>query len=163
MALRGKQEWKWKERAIQTISEDLRRILGKNDIEGSTFVPVPPSKVRSDSAYDDRLQQILARMGSGFDADIRELVRQRESMAASHRADVRSTISELVENYVIDEELAATPPRNGSIVIFDDMLTTGRHFKAMQQILSARFPDATIFGTFVARNAPNTIDFIDLF
>ncbi len=108
--------------------------------------------------YDDRLVQVLQRMSKGYDADLREMVLQRENMAAAHESDVRPSIAELVENYCIDEALAQ-PLRNGNLVIFDDVLTTGAHFRAAQAVLSARFPEANIHGLFVARRVPNTDDF----
>lgn len=67
-------------------------------------------------------------MGQGFDADIRELVLQSETMPASHEG-ARASIAELVANYVIVDALRAPPPRN-RIVIFDDVLTTGRQVRA---------------------------------
>ena len=35
----------YKERAIATVATGLREVLGRNQIERRTFVPVPPSKV----------------------------------------------------------------------------------------------------------------------
>jgi len=43
------------------------------------------------------------------------------------QCDDRHTIQELVGNYEIDEELA--DPRPTHIVIFDDMMTAGTHFR----------------------------------
>jgi len=43
------------------------------------------------------------------------------------RCDDRHTIQELVGNYEIDEEFAE--PRPTHIVIFDDMMTAGTHFR----------------------------------
>jgi hypoxanthine-guanine phosphoribosyltransferase len=41
-----------------------------------------------------------------------------------------------------------------SLVVVDDVLTTGAHFKAMQRILNERFPDVSLIGVFVARRVP---------
>lgn len=144
--------WKYKGRAITACAQELRNILGKNGIEGLTFVPVPPSRAKSDPDYDDRLIQILRQMGQGFDADIRELVLQRATMPASHEGE-RAPIAELVANYEVDDALRAPPPR-GRIVIFDDVLTTGRHYKAMQHVLNAAYPSIPNPGLFIARRLP---------
>ena len=157
MDRRGRAEWKYKGWAIRTVAGNLRRILGQLGIEGTTFVPVPPSKAKTHQMYDDRLVQVLQKMSEGYDADVREMVLQRENMAAAHESDVRPSIDQLLANYCIDEALAQ-PPKNGNLVNFDDVLTTGAHFKAMQAILSAQFPEANIHGLFVARRAPNTDD-----
>ena len=113
---------------------------------------MPPSCAKSDPDYDDRLIQILQQMEQGFDADIRELVLQRETMPASHEGE-RASIAELVANYTIVDALRAPAPR-GRIVIFDDVLTTGRHYKAMQQVLNAAYPGVPSPGLFIARRLP---------
>lgn len=155
MDRRDRAEWEYKNRAIKTIGKDLQRILEGEGIESATFVPIPPSKIKDDPMYDSRLMQVLAVMSKEHDADVRELVLQRESVAPAHESDVRPSIPDLVGNYVIDEKVAAAPLRK-NLVIFDDVLTTGCHFKALQTTLLERFPKVGIFGLFVARRAPKT-------
>jgi hypothetical protein len=157
MDRRERPEWRYKERAIATIATDLRSILGQRVIEGMTFVPMPPSKAKSDPLYDDRIVKILRQMGAGWRLDLRELLSMRQSMAASHTADQRPTPQELYTNVVIDEDVAALAPTD--IMIVDDVLTTGAHFKAAQRRLCERFPGVRTFGLFVARRVPETDDF----
>ena len=58
-------------------------------------------------------------------------------------------MQELLAIYRVDETVAAPAPRQ--IGIIDDVLTAGVHFRAMQTVLSQRFPNATIVGMFIAR------------
>jgi predicted amidophosphoribosyltransferase len=58
----------------------------------------------------------------------------------------------LAQYYEIDENLADPEPEN--IAVFDDILTTGTHFRAAKRVLSERFPNARIFGFFIARRVP---------
>jgi predicted amidophosphoribosyltransferase len=44
------------------------------------------------------------------------------------------------------------------IGIFDDVLTTGAHFKSVQSLLRDQFPQAQIIGLFIARRVPETAD-----
>ena len=92
---------------------------------------------------------------------MRELVVQRETLPASHENEERTEIPELIANYYIDGTIAENPRSN--IIIFDDLLTTGRHFKAMQAVLSHQYPTVRIYGLFVARRAPNTDDVESIF
>ena len=116
-------------------------------------MPVPPSKARGHPLHDDRMLRVLQSLGEGLNLDIRELVVQRESMSAAHEADGRPRPPEIAANYSIDENLAApTPERFG---VFDDLLTTGSHFKAMRMVLEARFPDVPVTGIFIARRVPD--------
>jgi predicted amidophosphoribosyltransferase len=124
----------------------------------ATLVPMPPSKVKSDPMYDDRLMQMLQVLGTGLQLDIREMITQRESIDAAHSTEVRPRVDELCDNYLIDESLVDPPPR--VIGLIDDILTTGSHFKAAQLLLRSRFPAIKIYGIFVARRVPDSGDII---
>ena len=156
MDRRNRPEWRYKGQAMVTVARDLRTILEQWQIESATFVPIPPSKAKDDPAYDPRLVQILTKMANGFEGDVRELIQQRASMAASHESDLRPEIHELIANYYIDETIAH--PLRENVFVFDDLLTTGRHYKAMQAVLSERYPEARLYGLFLARRIPNTDD-----
>ena len=64
---------------------------------------------------------------------------------------------ELCRFYRLDERLCA--PRPSFIALCDDMLTTGCHYRAVQSVLTARFPEARFCGIFLARRAPQPPDF----
>ena len=75
----------------------------------------------------------------------------------------RPNPEEKAKNYKINEVVANPSP--SLIVVVDDVLTTGCHFKAMKIILSRRFPGVKIIGLFVARRVldvadPNDFDII---
>ena len=80
-----------------------------------------------------------------------ELIVARESMTPAHLSNVRPTVTELMDNYEIDEAIADPPPT--IIGLFDDLLTAGSHFRAARNVLSARFPRVPIIGIFIARRA----------
>jgi hypothetical protein len=144
---RGTYEWAHKIRAIDDAAETLRRELPEDWLENSTFVPIPPSKATNDTEYDDRMSQVLNKLGNNV--DVRELVYQKESMEATHVSDQRHSIPTLVENYEIDEDQVRPEPTH--IVIMDDMMTAGAHFVDMRRVLEERFPGVPISGVFLAR------------
>ncbi|ACR11236.1 conserved hypothetical protein [Teredinibacter turnerae T7901] len=155
VAKKSEYEYKYKEQAIIKIAKLLASSI-KNGNE-FTFVPVPPSKARDHDLYDDRLCQILKHYdyltGS---IDWREIVCQQTSLVASHERQDRPTPEQLANNYVVDQEKLAGVKNN--ILIFDDMLTTGSHYKAMQSTLSKFAPHTKIMGLFIARRVPNADD-----
>ena len=159
MDRRGRQEWRHKERAIQTAATAFRRALNPEALDHLTFVPIPPSKARGDPLYDDRLTRMLGAIRSEPPLDIREIIVQRESTEAVHARDVRPAPEQIEALYRIDERL--TEPVLNAIAIVDDILTTGAHFRAAASILSARFPGAAIVGLFIARRVPDTADLED--
>lgn len=87
----------------------------------------------------------------GINLDVRELVVQTQSTSAAHESEDRLSPSQLLEIYQLDETKAEPEP--SFIIIFDDMLTAGSHFRAMHATLGQRFPSAEIVGLFIARRA----------
>lgn len=152
MDRQGLPDWQYKERAIVQAAQIFRAAL--NPAIPLTLVPVPPSKARSDAAYDDRMVRVLRLVGVDRPHDLRELVVQSHSMPAAHLAGRRPTPDELVAAYRLDESLADPVPDR--ILIVDDVLTTGCHYKAVKRVLEQRFPHAEIYGLFVARRVPKS-------
>lgn len=141
-------DYRYKSEAIDQCSDELKDALNPEWLEHATLVPVPPSKVRSDPGFDDRLVRVCRGMGQAI--DVRELVYQTSTTRASHNSGAnRVTVQELLAVYAINNQI--THPEPTSIAIVDDMLTAGTHFRAMHSVLSARFPDVPIIGLFIAR------------
>jgi predicted amidophosphoribosyltransferase len=147
----------WKSQAVRQCAADLKAALDPKWLADATIVPIPGSKAKGDPDFDDRMEQIARLIRPG--QDVRNLVVQTESTVAAHEAAAgqRIAVEELVAIYRIDETLTAPAPTK--IVILDDVLTAGTHFRAMQTVLSHRFPQAQILGLFVARRVfPNPFD-----
>lgn len=158
MDKKGSPEWFYKESAIANSA----RMLEKADIAGvfpsdSVYVPIPPSKVKGAPDYDNRLSQILAKAYGGK-LDVRELVEQVESTESYHFSGKKRNIEDIQRNLSINRELV--DDIKDSIIIFDDVLTSGAHFKAVSRLLSDRFKDVNIHGLFLAR-AQQPDDFED--
>lgn len=151
MDRRGRPEWRYKESAIVTCGRMLREALNEEWLAAATLVPIPSSKTRDDAGYDDRLPRILREVSQGRQIDIRELAVMTRSVQQSHLAEERVSIGELIESMSVAE--AFTQPEPRTIGIVDDVLTTGRHFKAVQTVIRRRFPVVPIVGVFVARRA----------
>lgn len=152
-------EWVYKEKAIV---RSARMLEEANIVDvfppDSVYIPVPPSKVKGDPDYDNRLSQILTKAYGGK-LDVRELVEQVENTESYHVSGKKRDIDEIFGNLSVDNNLA--DGIKGDIVIFDDVLTSGAHFKAMSRLLSDRFKDVNIHGLFLAR-AQQPDDFEDV-
>lgn len=145
----GTSQWKYKGKAINKIAEEFRESLKAEWFEKYTLVPIPPSKSKKDPLYDDRMVQVLKIFGQGLNLDIRELILQRESTPPFHQITPRPPWEYLVDNYYIDENIANPEPKK--VILFDDLLTEGAHFKAAQNVLEKRYPGITTRGIFIAR------------
>lgn len=157
MDRRGRSEWGYKQWAIQRAAESFRNAISPLQLDAITFVPVPPSKAKTDPLYDDRLLQMLHLIRPAPPLDIRELIIQNSSMNAAHESDDRPSQEELESAYVVDKNLLHAP--KATIAVVDDLLTTGTHFRAMKAVILRELPDTHIVGLFIARRAPDTSEF----
>ena len=140
----------YKRKAIDDVADMLLSSLNRRWAQEITWTPIPPSHAKDHPEYDDRLLQVLRKLASELALDIRELIWQKESAQPSHSSALRPSPDEIAANYSIDESLTAPVPQK--IALFDDVITTGAHFKAAQKVLKQRFPEMTIGGIFIARS-----------
>lgn len=142
----GKDEYRYKLDAIFQISGLLTNM--SNLLQNWVVVPIPPSKTKEHELYDDRLMLCLQKAWGGK-VDIRELLILTENMQSAHESQRRPSIEEISEKLKVDQSLCDRVPDN--IVLFDDVLTTGVHFKAAKRALTSKFSNAEIVGVFIAR------------
>lgn len=155
MDRKGRPEWRYKLQAIATASAIFAKFIRADALKSATLVPMPPSKIASDAAYDDRMLQVVRGIAPGL--DVRELIKCKKSDKASHERSDRPSPQELKENMYIDSDLIKPTPTQ--IFLFDDVLTTGAHFVAAKEILNNHFPGVSVLGIFVARRVPETVEF----
>jgi predicted amidophosphoribosyltransferase len=149
-----------KERAIRTVAAGVRKVVERSSAEQNTWVPIPSSKIEGHPDHDDRMLRALKLAFAGYDADIRTLLHQTESTEADHVRNERLSPEELLALLQIDQQSLASKPLKRQIVLFDDVLTTGKHFKCCETKLREIVPtDTRIMGMFVARRLrPNPFD-----
>ena len=148
---RSTSQWKYKEEAIEKIAEAFKKSFKADTLQKVTLVPIPSSRIKGDPLYDDRMLRVLKKLSKKLNKhlDIRELILQHKSTPPDHTARSRQSLQDLIENYYVDKKLINPKPEK--IVLFDDVLTNGRHFTAAKQVLEKQYPSMKIFGVFVAR------------
>ena len=147
VARRNLPEYEYKLKAIRTVA---RWIAEGINVEEFTFVPVPPSRCKSDPGYDDRLVKILEIAKSlNEKLDFCEIVTQKSTMPPSHLTECRNNPVQLENNYEVDK-ISLNKARS-AIVVFDDVLTAGSHFRAMKNVILKNRRNIKIIGLFIAR------------
>jgi hypothetical protein len=136
---------------IHAMLTVARLIASFKGIENYTIVPIPPSKIQEHREYDDRLLKILADAKQiNPNVQFCDLIHQKSSTRASHASTGnRLSKQELVNNFNSNGENRS--PISGNVLIFDDLLTNGTHYKAAQQYLIENFPNIRVSGLFIAR------------
>ncbi len=152
-------QWRYKEQAIGEAAVAFRTALTEDWLNVATLVPIPPSKAKHNPFYDDRLVRMLHSIRGQPLLDVRELVIQRASTAAVHDREDRPSPDEIQANYSIDDALRSPAPQ--VIGLFDDVLTTGAHYRAASAVLSQAFPGVRVIGLFIARRVPEAVDIED--
>lgn len=153
MNRRGRSDWGYKAQAIDTITSLLINSLpGFLDNDKTSIVPIPPSKHKGNPDYDDRLMQVLLKYQEKFpQADVREILTIKEDTTAVHTSSQKRDIAKLEANLNID--VFSCKNLRDHIVLFDDVITTGAHFKACAHAIQKIVPEKKIMGVFVARRS----------
>lgn len=146
---RDKSDYRYKLWAIDEAAANLKSGINAAAFPHCTFVPVPPSKARDHPEYDDRMLCVAQKIVFGTGGNVCEIVTQRESYVSAHATDDRPDPSTLCGLYDINESACAHA--RATLIVLDDVLTTGSHFVAMKRCLLRRFPDRDVRGLFVAR------------
>lgn len=148
-------DYKYKDLAIEQCVSMVKSVL--NDVLEQTkdpivIIPIPPSKSKEHQLYDDRMLRIATQASLNEERiNVIEFVEQIHSTDAFHLSESsRPTPNQLQNNYRILKQI----PQNSEVVlIFDDVLTTGSHFKAIKNLLLEQYPylEGKIYGLFIAK------------
>lgn len=162
MKVRHRQEarYRYKTAAIEEAARRWKKVLGGLTTAELTLAPIPPSKIKTHPEFDDRVMRAIRGAATGTNAEVRELILQTESYAAAHEQEDGHRIrpEELQPLY----KIAKARPRS-TVILFDDMLTTGCHFVAAKAAIREQWPDCTVLGFFLARRVPSASAYADLF
>ena len=145
------QRERYKRQAITTLAHSLRLAVSQTEAEQSTWVPIPPSRSRDDPDFDDRLSRTLSLAFDSYDVDVRGLLYQVRNTAPDHAVDVRLSADMLFDLLHIDVAALKARPIRERIALFDDVLTTGKHFKCCERRLRQLLPCVPIAGVFLLR------------
>ena len=125
---------------IRQVAIELKPLLPAEWTESYSFVAIPSS-----SGTNRPIGMLLDRLRL---TDVRQLVEQRKPTPMS-RTGWRLPAVER-EALLTVNELAVDPQPN-AVVLVDDVLTTGSHFRAVRNVLRKRWPKLSIIGLFLAR------------
>ncbi|HAU0500201.1 TPA: hypothetical protein JBG22_14170, partial [Legionella pneumophila] len=126
----------FKNKEIDNVSKLIyETIIEQPQFLDYIWIPVAPSKEKSDPEYDDRLIQILLKVQKMLPKfRFLEIFSTKISTPPSHQTNKRD-ITEKIQNLEIDNYLISQLGNN-PILIFDDMITSGATFCAYKRILN---------------------------
>lgn len=144
-------QYHYKLKAIKDAIEIYREIFSCNSdfCKAATFVPIPPSKTPDHPEYDDRMWKVVQGVCKDTNGDAFEMIIQNTCYDASHLVrdgGARMKPDELRKLYTI----VGDKPRP-IVILFDDVLTTGCHFRAAKSAIHDTYPTVRVIGIFLAR------------
>ncbi|RTL50054.1 MAG: hypothetical protein EKK40_13750 [Bradyrhizobiaceae bacterium] len=152
--------YNYKAPAIVKCASALSQTINADWLSDACLVPVPPSKIKTDAEYDDRIFRVCRAIRKPNEPDVRELIEQINS-TEKFKGGNRKKPTELMENYRLVEGHFESLPK--AIGVVDDLLTTGSHFRAVKDKILERAPNTRVVGFFIARRAlPNPFDDVSL-
>lgn len=132
----------YKERAVEEAAQVIRQISRKHG--HLLFVPVPPSKPIGHAEHDDRLVRILDNANVWRAPTLITCSKER---TASHHSTSRRDPGSLAEAWDFQRY---DIPEHATLVIFDDVITSGATFRAAHTHLRMTYPKNIVVGLFLA-------------
>jgi predicted amidophosphoribosyltransferase len=133
----------YKKKAIREVSQYIKKDFDELK-DNFTFIPIPPSKAKDEPLYDDRNLKCL---NLALNCNVIDIISFKETHESFHITGKRLPPDELIKNLEINNVEIKTK----NILLFDDFLTSGSHFKACKNLLQQFYPDKVVYGLFIAR------------
>jgi hypothetical protein len=145
--------WRHKEAAIQKFAEELALVITQQ-IPNLVIAPIPTSSLRTDPGFDHRLEATLATLGRlRPDLAIMRPLSFQQAITPSHRGGGRQ-IQAIAENL----EWTDLTCQCDALVLVDDVLASGAHFRPCKQVVRQHVPGLRVVGFFWARTIWPRID-----
>ena len=123
-------QWPYRENAVKEFKEDIEILLGS--INQAFLTSIPSSKKKNHSEYDNRFEDLFKEILKSHPQWIAEWpVEIKRNKEPSHTSGERNPET-LRENYLWKGFKNREPE---VLYIFDDLITTGAHFRAMSDFL----------------------------
>lgn len=140
---KGMDDWKYKEKAICQLSDMLNHIKFPKCI----LIPAPTSNPRNTANWDDRLDQCVDSI-TQQDVVVVKALDVATSQTPAHLGGSRNI--ESIKKATSLSDLAEYADYD-TVVILDDVLTTGAHFKAWKEMILDDNPNIKkVYGVFFA-------------
>lgn len=141
---RGGPRWYYKTRAIQQFALELKSLFN----HGVCIIPAPTSHSINDPDYDSRIvDTIHLLIEDRPDIRCENILDVVQKIPSAHGEEGPRNPNVLKHYFRVLDPSAPLPSQ---VVIVDDVVTTGGHFKACKALLQEKYPTTQIIGVFWA-------------
>ena len=136
----------YRTQAIQKFKQDILNLDFKDEV---IITAIPSSIVKNDSGYSNRFEDLFTELEKSEPNFIIEWpVIAKQTITASRYSNQRPKPEEIKENYRWDGFKKTSPQ---TLFVFDDVLISGSHFRAMSDFLRENQYNKKIIGIFWAK------------
>jgi hypothetical protein len=139
--------------AMHRAASALSVVIPETWRSHGLFVPMPPSKCAGHADYDGRLLKLLYWVRPAL-SNVRGILQTRTDGAALQKG---ISPFERAANMIVTSD--SQTPKAETLILVDDVLTSGAHFKAASLVLNRIYRPRKIIGLFLARTARNASSF----
>lgn len=155
---KGTPQWEYKERDMNYVAKIIASAMDRLATEDKNiyWIPVPPSKIETHELFDDRMNQMLVKAkvlsNNPYNIIINNIYQtaNREASSTTNKRRGVEALKVLEAQYRM-RDIPDYNSESDVIVVFDDVLTSGCHFKAIKNVILKTYPNAKIGGVFIAR------------
>lgn len=134
-------EWKYREKAIKQFKKDIESLLGS--YPKIVLTAVPSSKRKDDPEYTNRFEDLFREILKSHPEWIVEWpIEIKETTESSHNSGQKDP-DLLMENYIWKGFKHGKPE---VLCVFDDIITTGAHLRAVSDFLRSHNYKGKIIG-----------------
>ncbi|MBN8538468.1 MAG: hypothetical protein J0M15_15555 [Deltaproteobacteria bacterium] len=147
VTFKGTNRWRYRDRDVRKFAEEAALNFGANSTVAITAIP--SSKAKNDPDYTNRFEDMLTHLLTLRPNLIEEWpVELIQTVQASHQAGSRNP-QQIQQHYRWRGFQNGVPQ---TLVLFDDVVTTGSHFRAMSDFIRSNGYTGNIVGIFWARS-----------
>lgn len=143
VSAKGTPQWKHKEKAIHQFAKELKGLFAAGTYYLAT---IPPSRRIDDPEYDDRLDQVLSLVATEK-LIVESPIERDVTISPTHTSSKRHKVADIVASL----KWCGLDRCRKSLVLVDDVITTGASFKACQHVIHQYAPGVEVVGCFWAR------------
>lgn len=133
----GQRRGRFKEKAINRCAEDMAGYLNQWKAVtplNTVLVPVPPSKPPEVPGYDDRMALVCSQIQGRTGIRCIDCLSTKKDLGAMHHGSLARDIKQLRDNIAFAPEMI--PSGTQYVILVDDQLTKGTHFKAIKPMFT---------------------------
>ena len=138
------------ESCIETAAQNLANSMKKETVfNNAMIVPIPTSKITAHRT--DKIARLIKQFDEVSNYDVDPILQVKHETRSSHKSSERLSVNELQAAWHLQlNQTSLSFAHPDCIVILDDVLNHGTHFRVASDMIEERFPIARIFGVFLA-------------